>query len=217
MLLAPNGYLSHLTAMKVHNLIQKDLGKTVYTNAEQKPKPAPHAKLEQSRIDAAFKRPPRVTNNRVRIDDYTFCLLSGKHTNMLSVMTVTLPGIAMPIRVTSLERTLVDIVVRPAYSGGVHAILEAYRRAAEKANVDLMAEILDRLEYTYPYHQAIGFFMEQSHGYAENQINVFHRYKKNYDFYVDYEMVEPRYSPEWRVYYPSYLHINPNEDNATLE
>lgn len=60
--------------------------------------------------------------------------------------------------------------------------------------------------------------MEQSQSYTKNQIDIFHRYEKKYNFYVDYEMVEPEFSPTWRVYYPHYLQIIPNEcDHITTD
>lgn len=206
MQLRPTGYLSHLTAMQYHNLIdEEDTERLIYINVEQSPKPSPHGMLEQSRIDAAFQRPPRVTTNQAQIGDYTFYLLSGKNTNMIEVQNETVPGIARPVRITSLERTLVDIVVRPAYSGGIRRILEAYVRASERVNVEHLARTLQQLQYVYPYHQAIGFFMERSQRYTKEQLDVFHQHPKKFDFYADYQITEPEYSSEWRIYYPRNL------------
>jgi predicted transcriptional regulator of viral defense system len=200
-----NGYLSHFTAMQYHQLIDEQLGNIIYINAEQTPKPATRGNLEQSRIASAFQRPPRITHNQASVADYVFRLLSGKHTGNLAVNEEILPGISIPVRVTSIERTLIDIVVRPAYSGGVYGILEAYKRAAPRIDVESMAKILDQLQYMYPYHQAIGFFMERSQSYSGDQLSVFKKYPKKFNFYADYEMLKTNYSREWRLYYPSYL------------
>lgn len=205
MLLRPNSYLCHLTAMQFHGLVPAEPRDEVYINVEQTPKPRSAAKLEQVRIDAAFKRPLRTTQNRVQDGNHTFYLLSGKHTNMLGVESRTVPGLALPVRVTSLERTLIDIVVRPAYAGGVQAILQAYKNAATQLDVAQMTRLLDQLQYVYPYHQAIGFFMERSQGYSSRQIELLDNYPKHFDFYADYQITESRYSPEWHLYYPSYL------------
>lgn len=61
------------------------------------------------------------------------------------------------VRVTSLERTLLDATVRPGYAGGVANVLEAYRRAREDLNVSRLINTLGELDHVYPYHQAIGF------------------------------------------------------------
>src|SRR5262245_27601100 len=60
--LKPDCHFSHHTAVKLHDLTEQD-PKTIYVNFEQPPKPVPAAGLEQSRIDAAFRRKPRTTSN----------------------------------------------------------------------------------------------------------------------------------------------------------
>ena len=61
-------------------------------------------------------------------------MLSGKHTNDLEVQKALLSNGAK-VRVTSVERTFIDITVRPTYAGGVHQVLESYRRAKGKPQV----------------------------------------------------------------------------------
>jgi len=60
-----------------------------------------------------------------------------------------------PLDVTDLERTLIDIVVRPAYAGGVHQVLTAFVRSRPKVSLERIAKLLRRLDYIYPYQQAI--------------------------------------------------------------
>jgi predicted transcriptional regulator of viral defense system len=98
------------------------------------------------------------------------------------------------IRVTNLERTLIDIAVRPFYSGGVHKVLEAYKRAAERVSVEQMATMLQTLDYTYPYHQAIGFYLERSGYYDDASIKLFHEFPKEFDFYLANGMKSTAYS-----------------------
>ena len=70
------------------------------------------------------------------------------------------------LEVTNLERTLIDITVRPPYAGGIrNEVLQAYRAARDRASVDRLMSILDELSYVYPYHQAVGFLMEAA-GYG---------------------------------------------------
>jgi len=56
-----------------------------------------------------------------------------------------------PLEVTDLERTLIDIAVRPAYAGGVRPVLTAYLRSRSKVSVDRIAKLLRRLDYVYPF------------------------------------------------------------------
>jgi len=55
-------------------------------------------------------------------------MIAGKNTNRLGVEEIAGPA-SETIPVTNLERTLIDIVVRPAYAGGTSQLLKAYRTA----------------------------------------------------------------------------------------
>lgn len=205
MAIRPKGYLSHSSAMHHHGLVEQSPIEVVYVNDEQSPKPRGSGKLEQSRIDAAFKRLGRISNNKVTIQELTFCLLSGMHTNMLGVTTEVMPEIPVPVRVTDLERTLIDIVVRPIYAGGAADILEAYRNAAGKLDIGKMATYLGQLQYIYPYHQAIGFLLDYSDKYSSSAADVFRRLPIENDFYLDYGILETSYNEDWRIFYPAKL------------
>lgn len=201
----PLAYLSHYSAMYYHNLTpEKDLH-LVYVNEEQSDKPKKRGGLEQQRIDAAFKRPARVTNNCAAWGSRKVCLLCGKWTDRLGVVEENPPNEPVTVRVTNLERTLIDIVVRPAYAGGVHKVLEAYRRASSRVSVKTIAELLKQINHVYPYHQAIGFYLERSGCYDTKALAVFRKFPKKYDFYLDYCMERMSYSQEWRIYYPEDL------------
>jgi len=52
-------------------------------------------------------------------------MIAGKNTNRLGVEEIAGPA-SETIPVTNLERTLIDIVVRPAYAGGTSQLLKAY-------------------------------------------------------------------------------------------
>ena len=63
---------------------------------------------------------------------------------------------------TTLERTLIDITVRPIYSGGVNAVLDAYKKSIGKVSVKKIIAILDTINFIYPYYQAVGFYLEKA-------------------------------------------------------
>jgi len=127
------------------------------------------------------------------------------NTGMLGVTQEQLQPEQIDIRVTSLERTLIDITVRPMYAGGVQEVIEAYKRASECVSIRRLASLLKKIQYVYPYHQAIGFYVEKAGCYDDAAIRVFGKLPRKYDFYLDYEMEKVAYSTEWRLYYPQEL------------
>ena len=69
------------------------------------------------------------------------------------------------------------------------------------SSVNKMISYLKRLEFIYPYHQAIGFYLERA-GYTNTQLSLVEKIEKKYDFYLDYGMKETDYSKKWRLFYP---------------
>jgi hypothetical protein len=200
--LKPNSYLSHYTAMYVHGLTEQ-VPKTLYLNQEQPPKPR-GVELAQHRIDAAFRRKARETSNVAEYGGYTICVLSGMHTDNLGVIQTEGPN-GEAIHTTNMERTLIDIAVRPNYSGGVFEVLKAYRLAGGRTSVNRLAATLKRIGYIYPYHQAIGFYLSRSGVYASSAVDLLRQFPMEYDFYLTYDMKEAEYSKEWRLFFPKGL------------
>ncbi|HSL44806.1 MAG TPA: hypothetical protein VK897_15325 [Anaerolineales bacterium] len=200
----PKGYYSHLSALYFHGLLDYE-PRSIYFNHEQSARLLSTGTLEQSRIDNAFRKKQRITTARTVYDGKEYWLLNGKQTGNYGVILKQIPaGIKVPV--TNLERTLIDITVRPAYAGGAASVLQAYRLAQSKLSIDKLQETLLALDYLYPYHQSIGFYIDLAGNYRENAIKKFLDYDSlKYDFYLNYEMKEPKYSKKWRIYYPNDL------------
>jgi hypothetical protein len=91
--------------------------------------------------------------------------------------------------------------VRPTYAGGVFQVLEAYRAAKDKISTNRLVATLKKLDYVYPYHQAVGFLMERA-SYGERRYMLLRQLGIEYDFYLAHGIQEPQYSSEWRLFYP---------------
>jgi len=198
--LKKDSYFTHYTALFWHNLTDQ-VPKTIYVNYEQSKKNVKDAELPQDRIDRAFSNRPRISSNIAAFGDYKICLLNGKFTNRTGVTEIVSPE-NDNITVTDIERTLIDIVVRPSYSGGIHEVLNAYKKAARRVSINKLSAMLRKLNYIYPYHQAIGFYLQRAGVYREAQIRLLKKFDFEFDFYITHQMKETEYSKEWRLYYP---------------
>jgi hypothetical protein len=198
----PGSYLSHGTAIFLHNLTN-EIPRTIYVNQEQSPKPTPRGALTQEGIGRAFRNQQRVSKLAYTYSNSQIVVIAGKNTSQLEVGQ--LDGSAgEKLAVTKLERTLIDSTVRPAYAGGVFHVLEAYAAAKSVLSVNVLLATLKRLEYVYPYHQAIGFYMQRA-GYEESRWRRVQELGVKYDFYLAHGLHEPEYDPTWRLFYPKGL------------
>lgn len=195
----PSGYFSHYTAMLFHGLTEQ-LPKSVYFNQEQRATGG-GGRLTQAAINNAFRGKCRVTQNVAPFRDQQVHLLSGKNTNCLGVIPSSAADGA-ELRVTSVERTLIDAAVRPVYSGGVFEVAKAFSRAHGTASVNRLVATLKRLDFTYPYNQAIGFYMQRSGLYSSGQLEMLREIPIELDFYLDYGLKQTDYVPEWRLFVP---------------
>jgi len=197
----PDSYISHGTAMYLHGLTDL-VPKTIYINKEQSPKDS-GGQLSQRGIDLAFSRKQRTSRLTFELNSTTIVVIAGKNTKRLEVESIQGPE-GDSVDCTSLERTLIDIVVRPAYAGGIRQVIEAYQDAKETVSINRLKATLKKLGYVYPYHQAIGFIMEYV-GYPERKIAMLFELGAEYDFYLTHGMKGPQFSKKWRLHFPREL------------
>ena len=202
--LKQRGYLSHGTAAFLHGLI-KAKPKVLHLNVEQSPKPEPSGKLSQESLARAFAGKQRQSKYIFRAGPHAVMIIAGKHSDRLGVQSIAGPD-GKPLDATGIERTLIDLAVRPSYAGGIGEVLKAYRAARDRVSTDKLLRILDALEYVYPYHQAIGFLM-QAAGYGSGDYGKLATRAREHDFYLTHSMKNPTYSATWRLHYPSDLKL----------
>jgi hypothetical protein len=196
-----NAYLSHSTALFLHGLTDQ-IPNRLFVNSEQSVKPASGV-LTQQGIHNAFARKQRESSFIFEFDHTQAVIIWGKNTGRLEVGEIEYSG-AM-LSVTKLERTLIDIAVRPSYAGGIFQVLEAYKRAKERLSVGTLLATLKKLAYVYPYHQAIGFYMEKA-GYSAQQCERLKSLGLEYDFYLTYDLRDKHFDQNWRLFVPKDFH-----------
>jgi hypothetical protein len=190
--------------MKAHGLTEQ-IPKTIYLNDEQRLESWLSGRLSQKSIDAAFRRPVRVSGNVAETKDFRVCIINGKNTGKLGVIEMDVNSDKDKSmgswRLTNIERTLIDITVRPIYAGGVTEVLKAFELAKEKVSVNRLAAMLHKLRYIYPFHQAIGFYLERA-GYKPSLLEIFQSLPQEFDFYLAHDMRTTDYVENWRLFIP---------------
>jgi predicted transcriptional regulator of viral defense system len=157
--------------------------------------------LTQEGINRSFAVECRTTNNVASFREHTIHLLNGGNTDQLGVIARNI-GDNSEIRITDIERTLIDITVRAVYSGGVAEVAKAFSAAADRVSVNRLCAYLRQIGYTYPYHQSIGFYLERSGKYTASQLGQLQEFAIELDFRLDYKMKETDYIKKWRLHIP---------------
>jgi predicted transcriptional regulator of viral defense system len=195
-----SSYYAFYTALFLHQLTLQ-IPKTYYVNYEHTSQMRNYEAdiaLTQNAIDLAFIKGQRKSSNNYIYGDKRVIITNGKHTGKLGVIRHL--NLYQSFEYTDLERTLIDIAVRPVYAGGIAEVLEAFKVAKNKIDIDKLNTYLTQLSYKYPYHQVIGFYLEKAN-YEEAEINYFKK-DMRFDFYLTYDIRNKEYSNKWRLYYP---------------
>lgn len=188
-----SSHFSHYTALFFHNLTLQ-IPKSIYLTIERN---VTHNNLiiTQEKIDEAFKNKPRISSNTRNIKRNQIYIINGKNSEKIGIIH------ANGIQFTDLERTLIEIAVRPFYAGGVTQVLEAYIKAKNDVDMKKLYDYYNKFKYTYPYYQAIGFYLEKA-GYKNTYILPFLKKEKPFKFYLTYNMKITSFSDKWNLFYP---------------
>jgi len=200
----PTSYYSHQTALQLLGLADQSSRTLYLTQPHGSQADLGFRTLTQGSIDAAFHKPQRVTSKTATVEGYEVRLTTGgSRTDLIKLQ---LKDGTEAVELTSLERTLIDAVIRPAYAGGVAAVLNAFTKAKtiETLSISRLLSVLSNLELLYPYHQAIGFYLQRA-GYPASDVDLFRQIPRKFDFYLTHDMARYQLVPEWRIYVPTGL------------
>lgn len=205
--LVERSFYSHYTAMRIHGLTEQ-VPKTIYLNREKSRSSSAHTApgpYDQSAIDSAFQGNPRISHNEIELveDERRVVLLQSAHYGSLGIEEGSFYDghEELFLRYTNLERTMIDIVTRPFYAGGVAEVAKAFENAKGKLAVNKMSAMLKKMQPGYPYHQAIGYYLDRA-GYRASLVEIFRSQPMVRDFYLTYGMKSPSYCSKWRLFVP---------------
>lgn len=208
--LKPNSYLCFHTALHLHNLTEQ-IPKQYYVSSLRASKLDRRDNytldnIQQEAIDKAFSKQKIGSSKFAVFDESRVFLLESHLAEGIGIQELSIGNFNDIIRVTDLERTLIDAVVRPFYCGGVYEVLKAFELCSDKISINRISSYLKRLDFIYPYHQAIGFYLERTGKFPESAIQKIHnRFQKKRKMYLTYGQKNLSFSETWQVYYPSSL------------
>ncbi len=204
----PRGYFCNLSAI-YHHALTNQVPSTVYwcqeTAAPKKGRS--EQQVTDARMRAAFVKPNKRTSFVLSHNDSDIVIVERTRGTDHGVLPVRSKHSPCPAgsRVATLERALIDAVVSPQYNGGITSLCDYFRMAKKKLKTKRLLEIYRKLEFVYPYAQAIGFFMAHS-GMPEQAESIRRVYPPRQRFYVDHgAKTFWVYDEHWMICYPKGL------------
>lgn len=209
----PRGYFSHYTAMRYYKLTEQ-LPKSIYINQEQQYVSKEHVQYEKNNIsqkslDSALQKVAKKRESTLSLFNYTGFKISGKNTKNIGTTSANINN--FKIKITSIERTLIDIMVHQEYSGGIGEVIDAYVKTYHlhqegeiNFSINKTIRILKKLNYIYPYYQSIGFLLEKV-GFNVEKIKKEFTIEHNFYLTRGLPLNSLALNKSWKIYIPNDL------------
>lgn len=199
-------YLSHYSALYLNGLV-KQRPKDHFLTLEVKGKSRAANQvtaLDQLTVRQAFLKAARVSQNFFTLDKQKFYLLEKIPFSEPGVVDkkMTIDKSTYNLRVTSPERTLIDSIMSPHYSGGIGTVVNSFEN--HRIDVVELLYIYKKLNPIYPYWQSIGLILERLGQNAQaNAWESHYMGLPKIDFYLAHEARQSwAISERWNVAYP---------------
>ena len=203
----PSYYLSHFSALYLHELTNQKPEEYFLSNEIKGRTPVLTKKRIPEKIHQAFLKTPVKTSKYLTYQNTKITLLEKQDLGKIGVKKKPLKITKkrqVSISVTSLERTLVDSVISPHYSGGIKTVINAFFKA--RININQLYKVYKTYSPYYPYWQSIGFLL-----YKLKRSEMSKKWSKYFlapkiTFYLDKNFNDSwDYNSNWKIYYPKGL------------
>lgn len=201
---APTGYFCHYTAVVYHGLTNQVPNRVYIRKRDVGSNRARLDRLSDLQIRTQFLKPHRRSSEIEQLATGSIVFVAGKLKDEAGVVSISSnhPEFPEGSRITDLERCLIDAVVAPQYNGGIATLPGLFEEAAEQLNLQTLIEHYLELDFLYPYHQTLGFFLE----YSGQKVSA-DRWREHFPptnrFFADKAAKSSwPYDPKWQVHYP---------------
>lgn len=200
-----NSYASHYTALYLLDLVQQKPKDFMVSLAIKDSYKRPKKEISQFLIQQLFMKPSKVTSNYFSFKSNNYYILERTKDSYVGIVHKRFnfeKGKDVILAITDKERTLIDCLMAPQYSGGLLNVVNAFKE--QDFEINRLFEYYDTLNPIYPYWQNIGLFFDNSGNskLAKEWMKCF-KNKNSVTFYLDHNFrTNWSFSEKWSVYYP---------------
>ena len=186
-------FFSMTTALNLQGLIDERKN-YIFVSYELTPKDIYTEPLTQSAIDAAYKKPYRITKNYGEFKDNFIILLSPKNTNQFGVISHN------GCRMSSINRAFVEMIVNIQYFQNSVNVIQLFKPLKLKLDVNSIYSIIEKFDFIYPYYQLFGFLLENI-GFDKDVLQKYKAKVTPLKFYTDKNQNAYKFDSYWNIYY----------------
>lgn len=210
---AEKSFASYFCALFFNGLINQ-VPKTFHISLERKTRGKrsvnSYAQLDKYKVRDTFMKTPIQTQNIAAYERRKYIFIEREFTEMLGVIDIRASAMKkeISIKVTDLERTLLDCIISPHRAGGIDTVFDSFKSAKNKLDIGKLYYYYTKLNFLYPYWQRIGFILQRTIGHElsakwEELMN-----QKKYEFYLMHEYkINWLLDKKWKIFYPKMLDL----------
>ena len=203
-LVSENRYFSNLSAVYLLGLTNQRPLKH-YVCLERHSSPATSFVYDEELAKILFRKNAKVSKRYIQYKETEIYFIEKQCLGMMGVASIPVKRKDKKLfftKCTDLERTFMDSVVSPQYSGGIRTVISFFRDT--NLNLRDLKNIYQKLNPIYPYWQSIGYLLdvmkqeeksEEWYEYFKNfalkKFFVSKGYRSNWDF-----------NKKWKIYHP---------------
>ena len=202
--ISENLYFSNLSAIYFLELtVQRPL--IHYICFERHYSPNSSFVYDEDLARIAFRKRARISKRYVQYKETQIHFIEKQNMDMMGVVSIPIKKKDKKgffIKCTNLERTFIDSVVSPQYSGEIESVISFFKNT--NLNLSALKKIYRKLNPIYPYWQNIGYLLdvmnqeeksEEWRGYFKNiapeKFFISKGYRSNWYF-----------NKKWKIYHP---------------
>lgn len=151
-------------------------------------------KLTQENIDKAFEKPYRTTNFIAKYKKSNLVYLTPKYTDLYEIIDFG------EYKISSVNRSFVEMLINVQYFKSFDKVIECFKPIKDKLDLHKVYQVLERFELIYPYHQLVGFALENI-GFKKDELKKFKDKVSEFNFYTEKNKLVYAYNRYWKIYY----------------